>query len=198
VERIDFAQALAECINMVATAEPITKAAEPKRPSIPLAARLKAKNLYVYRDATHQQIAKETGLTVGASEMLAHREGWPKLKREREKAIESRSDARAEEGNLAIVEAVAGQAEEIVLSGLDRARDAVKRKGKDAAKNFQSWTGGIRNLVSAIKTIRAKDGSLPDSGPTSFNLFFVGVAAPSAAQAEPKSVEPIEVKQVTD
>lgn len=171
---------------------PVEAKRSPAAP-IPLSVRLKAKNLYLYRDATHQQIAKETGLTVGASEMLAHREGWVKLKRDRQKELESKSDTRAEKADLVIVEAIGSQAEEIALSGLERARDAVKRKGKDAAKNFQSWTGGIRNLVSAIKTIRARDGSGTDQPQSiAFNLFFTGRA--DAVKAEPKTVDPLPIE----
>lgn len=163
--------------------------------AIPLSTKLKVKNLYLFQDAPHERIAKETGLTVKAVGDVIHREGWPKIRRERERKLTEKSDARGEQADLVIVEAIGSQAEEIALSGLERARDAVKRKGKDAAKNFQSWTGGIRNLVSAIKTIRARDGSMPDSEPRNLNLFFVGLPG-AAPMPEPKPVTEISATKV--
>lgn len=182
---------------MVAEVEPVsaTKKKERNFAPLPIATKLKAKNMYLFQDATHEQIAKETGLTRDASENLAYREGWVKIRRERASILEKKADARAEQADLAIVEAIGSQAEEIALSGLERARDAVKRKGKDAAKNFQSWTGGIRNLVSAIKTIRARDGASVEQGPVNFNLFFVGQPM-GQGQGEPKQVVDVTAKTV--
>lgn len=186
---------------------PVAEKRVKKTSPLPIATKLKAKNLYLYQDASHQRIAKETGLSVDASESLAVREGWVEQRRARAKKLEEKSDARSEQADLAIVEAIGSQAEEIALSGLDRARDAVKRKGKDAAKNFQSWTGGIRNLVSAIKTIRAHDGgSLGNSESPTLNFFFVRASdqAPQTAQPDAKTedckivTEAVVTKQVTE
>lgn len=171
-----------------------------KRDTTPtaLVTKLKVKNLYLYQDASHKEIAKRTGLTESAVGNLIHRERWSQLKKEAARQLEDTHDARAQEAQQSIVEAIGSQAEEITLSGLERAREAVKRKGKDAARDFQSWTGGVRNLVQSIKAIRPGGAAIGGDGSvTNFNLFFAPVSP--QAQSEPKQAEAVKpADQVTD
>lgn len=159
---------------------------------LPLALKLRVKNLYIIGGKSHHEIAADTGMTPGAIATLCSRNGWTGEKRKREAQMVKKSDARIESQMSEAVEAISSEAQEIALSGLERARDAVKRKGKDAAKNFQSWTGGVRNLVQVIRAIENPgSGDAQPSGPA-INFFFAP-AAPAAA-SEPKRVEAVEVE----
>lgn len=157
----------------------------------PIELALKVKNLYLYQERGHADIAAQCGLTVKQVSNLIYREGWSKLKEERRRKIEESHDERATQSQLAVVEAIASQAEEIALSGLNRAREAVGQSGPDAAKNFQSWTGGIKNLVGAMKLVRGGSAAGMESGPT-MNLFFM--APGKAGPADPKQAEAIDIQ----
>lgn len=161
----------------------------PQAPSYSLALKLKVKNLYLIQHASHAEIAKQTKLTLPAVAGLIHREGWPALKKKQAEFAEISSDTHMSETAAQVVAAVTDQCTEIALSGLNRCRDAVSAKGKDAAKNFQSWTGGVRNLVSAIKTLQAQGPG--EAGGNTMNVFLI-----RAGDALPE--KPAEPKQVTD
>lgn len=158
-----------------------------ERDPIPLATRLKVKNLYLVRELKYELISKETGLTPKQIGNLIHREGWCDFKKERDRILEKAHDERASIAQTVIVEAIASQGEELALSGIDRAREAVKSRGKDAAKNFQSWTAAIKNIVGAVKTVRGSDIDANERGNVTANLFFLQMPA-EQKPSEPKSV----------
>jgi predicted transcriptional regulator len=155
---------------------------------IPMAVRWQIRSLYVFKGEQPIKIAKQVGLTAAQVSDYISNHGLAKERKANERKITAAHDARASESQLIAAEAIASQAEEIALSGLDRARDAVKRKGKDSAKNFQSWTGGIKNLVGAMKLVRGQVDPAA-GGSTTLNLFFCGLPA----EKEEKQVEPIDV-----
>jgi hypothetical protein len=100
-----------------------------------------------------------------------------------------------------VSEAIATESEEIAMSGLKRSRESAESREKDAAKDFQAWTGGARNLVNIARACRgldARNGN-GDAAASITNIFAVGSlsfgakpdAAPAHAHAsEPRNVTP--------
>lgn len=163
--------------------------------------RTKVKNLYFFQEASHERIAIETGLTISAVGGLINREGWAKEKRAREQRLRKAHDARSFGVDAELVEAIAAQSEELALSGIAQARKEVESGGDFAARNFQSWSGGVKNFVQVAKALREPSNALPSEGPTNFNFFFASPAASNTSNAqsneEPKKAEVIDLKEDT-
>jgi predicted DNA-binding protein YlxM (UPF0122 family) len=153
-----------------------------------VALRLKVRNLYLVQDLTHPEIAERTGLSLSAIRSYVSRAGLTKVKREHEAKALQVHDARAREGLDEISAAIASEAEEIALGGLDRARKAVGSRSDDAAKDFQAWTGGVRNLAQVAKLSRG-DGQVTPNGSITLNLFAVA----GAKEAKPVDAAAVDV-----
>lgn len=155
------------------TASPVPK---PRAKSIPLAfhARLKARNLYVGQGLSHQQIADRTGLTAKQVANLVAREKLFAVRQRREKGIESATDTQAHARLEAFNAQLAEEAEEISLGAIARAREEVERGDKDSPRNFQSYTGGILNLVKASRTVRGLDQKGGAQSGESATVIFIG------------------------
>ena len=125
---------------------------------IPLLTRLKVRNLYLGAGLPHAQIAEQTGLTVPAVQQLVSREGLPKIRAERAAALTKATNDRVEKQLSEAEASIADTAEELALRGLNKVREAVDRGDRDAARDFQAYTGGVKNLVGVAKLIRSIDG----------------------------------------
>ena len=133
-------------------------AIRPKASAIPLMTRLQARSLYLGGAATHAQIAQQTGLTESSVRQLICREGWPAIRAKRALSLTEATDRQVEKKLSEAEATIAESAEEIALAGLGKARDAVQRSDRDAARDFQAYTGGVKNLVGVAKLIRSIDG----------------------------------------
>lgn len=139
----------------------------------PLATRLKVRNLYLGQALNNQDIAERTGLTARQVGQMVYRDGLAKQKRRRAEKINAAADTRANAQLEAFNEQLAEEAEEISLGALERARQSVESVGEFAAKDFQSWTGGIRNLVQAARTVRGLDNRNGQSDTNQVSIYLV-------------------------
>ncbi len=174
---------------MVAESEIVAHAPKGYSP-LAMDVKLKIKNLYLYQGATYAQIAEATGATDQAIRNLIHKSGWSVERKAQLQRLEKTHDASALSESLASAEAIGSQCTELTLTSLNRTREALQSRDPDAARNFQSWTAGVRNLVSAIKTLQA--GGAADNGNTQINLFMIRAGD---AMGEVKQVTEIEPKQ---
>ena len=165
-----------------------------KQVSLDILTRTKLRNLYLVRGLTYNEIAKEIGVNTSVVTGFIARSKLREVKREYLAKSALAHDTRARANLTEISEAIAAQSEELALSGLERAGKAVISRDPTAAKDFQSWTGGVRNLAQVARLARA-DAPIEASGSISISLFNVRGEAPVT---EPKQVQPIEaeVKQL--
>ena len=160
---------------------------------LPLGIKLKARNLYLVQSLPYAEIAHQTGLSVQSLSSLAHREGWTKQRRARAAQITNRADARANRELDSINDAIASECEEIALQGLTRAKEESVSKGKFAARNFQSWTGGVSNLVKVQRAARGLDSreTGAQGNGNSLQLFFLNAQPAQIAARTEKPVTEI-------
>src|ERR1035441_5440744 len=161
-----------------------------KQVSLDILTRTKLRNLYLVRGLTYSEIAKECGVSVSVVTGFIARSKLREVKKEYLAKSIADHDARTRTSLSEISEAIATQSEEIALSGLERAGKAVVSRDPTAAKDFQSWTGGVRNLAQVARLARA-DAPIEASGSISISLFNVRGEAPVT---EPKQVQPIEAE----
>jgi len=164
---------------------------------IDVLAKQKAKNLYLYRNASHEEISLQCGLTVKAVGDLVSRSGWAKLKRERERRLSKAHDARSESVDTEIIEAIASESEQHALRALQKTGEALERNDRDAAKDSQAYSATAKNLVGVARAIRDPASASAGEGSTNFNLFFMAAPAVAPQKAVEKIAEPIDVKSVT-
>ena len=183
------------------TAQGSKKPKEPKklnkgfRQPVPLITRMKVRNLYLGACLGNIEIGEQVGLTANQVAQIVYRDGLPAIrKRKQAKAIEA-TDARTDETLEQFNEQLAREAEEISLGALQRAREEVDSPGEFGARNFQSWTGGINNLVKAARTVRGLDAKQAADAGSTVNLFIVSGerVQRSEARPEPKNVTPEQV-----
>jgi hypothetical protein len=167
------------------------------RANIDILTATKIRNCYLYQDLTHRQIAERTGLTerVIASYVVRHR--LTAEKKTRYAKTLASHDARARDSVDTICEAIASNAEEIALNGLTRARESVEtpERFKDPAKDFQAWTGGIRNLVQASRQVRGLDQKGSESSSVNVSLYVT--RGECVQRSEPMNVTPVSAKLST-
>lgn len=163
---------------------------------IPIGVKLRARNLYLVHGLPYAEISEQVGLTVQQLGALAHREGWTKNKARNRAKMIARADARIDRDIDETNEALARESEEIALKALGKAREEVESGGEFAARNFQSWTGGVSNLVKVQRLTRGLDGE-QQQGATNVSLsLFCVQASPApqpAAERQEKRVEPLSV-----
>lgn len=156
----------------------------------PLLVKLKARNLYLVQGLTHKEIASQTGLSLLASQQLASRNGWTELRRKSKERILAKQDAKLEEQSKEALDAIASVSEQHAVRGLERVGEALESYGDFSARDFQSWTGGVKNLVSIMREIRAPQEQAQVKGAT-LNMFIIraGDAAVPAVAAAPVEVK---------
>lgn len=174
-----------------ATKKPDRERTRGKFKEIPVLIRLKARNLYLIQGLSHQEIAAQTGLTRQSSEALAHREGWVKVKRERTKRLVEKYDSRVEAAGNEAIDAIADVSTQLSMEGLGRVSEALQDRSQFAARDFQSWTGGVKNLVSIMREIRAPSETTPGNAGLVAFVIRVGDEAPSAPAKTEVNVTPV-------
>jgi hypothetical protein len=148
---------------------------------LPLLVRLKARNLYLVQGLGHSEIAQACGITQQASYKLVSREGWAALRKGQKRDLLAKQDARMHETQSEALDAIADVSSQHALQGLDRVGEALSDSGEFAARNFQSWTGGVKNLVSIMRDIRAPQSEAPEGA--RLNVFVLRVG--DQVQAKP-------------
>ena len=175
---------------MVAESQSID--ASPRK--IPLGTVLKVRNLYLIHGLSNVDIASQVGLEVKAVGQLVFRKGWTKIRQKKVAEITQRADARMEREVDEINDAIASECEEIALQGLGRAKQAAESQDEFAARNFQSWSGGVSNLVKVQRACRGLDSNVgkDSEGARTVNLsFFVGSLSQSDRAQGMKCVGPV-------
>lgn len=132
---------------------------------------LKCRNLYLLQALSYSEIASQTGLTSWQVNGLVQRRGWVRERQRREARVRESADARTRETLDTVQSALAEQCEEIAFAGLTRAREATESSSEMAAKDFQSWAGGIRALSQVARTARGLDGEQASSA-TQVNVYL--------------------------
>ncbi len=160
-----------------------TKPKPPRNTPIPLLSRLKARNLYLIQGLPYKAISAETGLLVPAIQQLAHREGWVALRRAAKQRLLSKQDADIAEHQSEAMEAIASLSEQHVIKSMERIGQSLERTDQFAARDFQSFTGGARNLVSIMKEIRQPEQQSVD-GSRGLSVFVVRVGEAAQPKQE--------------
>ena len=176
-------------------AKPIVPKLRHRRFTLDLLTKSKIRNSYLYGNYTQPEIADSVSAPLTVVRAYIQRCKLPAEKRRRESKAIQVADARASEQLTSNVIAIVDQAEELQLNGLRRAAISVESKDPSAPKDFQAWTGGVRNLAQVARLARA-DAPIEAAGSVTLNLFNVRGERPIA---EPKPVQPIEaeVKQLS-
>ena len=119
--------------------------------------KVRIRNLYLVQCLPYAEIARRVDCPLSTVTRFIERQKLPAIRKENEAKAAARHDAQVRESVDEISEAIASQSEEIALSGLERAREATEDRGEFAAKDFQSWSGGVSNLVKTARAIRGMD-----------------------------------------
>lgn len=182
---------------MVAEAQvmPVKRKKGERGPSIPVLTRLQARNLYLHECLPTKLIAERTGLPVGTLHSMFQKEGWTKLRREMEARLISKQDARGDEIRAQAEEAIAARATAIAAKALTVTEAGLDQGDLDGAKQAQAASSALKNLVTSARVLQTQPGSAVESGPTNFNLFFVGQPM-GQGQGEPKHVTEVTAKTV--
>lgn len=135
--------------------------------------KVQIRNLYMVDGMSPAQIGQRVGVKPGVVSGLVRHNGWSVSRKKMESNFSTETLVRAEEKLDEVSRAIANQSEEIALLGLQRARDAAIEHGEYAAKDFQSWTGGIRNLVTVSRACRGLEAAGGGAVNPSVNFFAV-------------------------
>ncbi len=140
----------------------------------PLLLRLKARNLYLVQGLGHKEIGAQIGISEHASQQLAFREGWTELRKKSKRDLLSKQDARMAAAQSEALDAIASVSEQHAIKGLERVGEALEARGEFAARDFQSFTSGVKNLVSIMREIRTPDAQ-QTPGSSQLNVFVMRV-----------------------
>lgn len=172
---------------MVAATAELPEKPKVRQGEIPVFTRMKARNLYLGQCLSYKEISAATGLPVPTLEKLASREGWTKLRRAAKERLLEESNTRVSAVAQEALEAISDEMVVLTAESLTRVRESLDRTDKDAAKDFQAYTAGAKNLATTAKALRETGKGSQETTVTNFNLFFAG-ANPTAIQ--PKTVSP--------
>jgi hypothetical protein len=168
-------------------AKPIVPKLRQRRFILDLLTKSQIRNAYLYGNSSQPEIADRVSAPLGVVRAYITRAKLPAEKRRRETKAIQVADARASAELTSNVIAIVDQAEELQLNGLRRAAISVESKDPSAPKDFQAWTGGVRNLAQVARLARA-DAPIEASGSISISLFNV------KSEREPKQAEVVEVE----
>lgn len=160
---------------MVAVAEaPLSASVVLKRKQdrIPLLTRVKVRNLYLNQELPYREIAIHAGITEGQVDTVIKGDGLAQLRKRRKLELIAKADARTDAKTSQVAEAIADEGDEIALGSLGKAKECIANGGKDAAKDFQSWTAGLRNVVTVSRLCRGQDQQQQATG-ASVNVFVL-------------------------
>jgi hypothetical protein len=140
----------------------------------------KCKALYVVKGLGRKEICERMNVSEDAFSNWTSRYGWTEEKRQRATRLEKTALARATDENASFLESMATQAEELAEDGMQMAREHVQSSSEFAARNFQSATQGVKNVVDVY--FRAR-------GIAVFNIQSVFVRAEPAEREEKRVVD---------
>lgn len=142
--------------------------------AIPLPVRLRIRNLYLTQGLSDSVIAKRVNLTIIQVRGIIRREGLPELRKPRKLSLTQAADARTQEQVGELIETFARETEELALGGMQRARECIDSQSEYAAKDFSSWSSGVRNFIQVARQARGLDTE-GQRGNATHNLnVFVG------------------------
>lgn len=183
---------------MVSVSEPdslVQEVAGKRRPAapIPLATRIKARNLYVLQQIGASAVAAQTGLTTEQVYSLAAREGWTKARAMTKAREIEKHDAKALEAMTELTEATAMEASELTMETFRAAKEAMAKGGPFLAKDMQAWSTATKNYVGIWRQAKGLDSAQQqaNAAPTlNVSMFFMRGPASEATRSEPAHVEP--------
>jgi len=123
----------------------------------------KCKALYVVKGMGPTDISKETGVANQTVRHWISKGQWMSEQKARLTRLENVAVARATDQNAAFLESMAAQSEDLAESGMEMARKHVASADDYAARNFQSATQGIKNVVDVYFRARGIDGKTTGS-----------------------------------
>ncbi len=159
-------------------------------PEVPILSRLQARNLYLNECLPYRTISERTGIPTVTLMRMASKEGWTAVRRAQKERLIAKQDARGNEMRDQVVDAIASASEQYAIRGLQRVGEALERTDRDAAKDFQALTAGVKNLATTARAMREPVGAgSSEQGPSAFNFFFIQPGAPVAHHEVKKVVE---------
>jgi len=118
----------------------------------------KAKALYIVKGLGPTEICARTDVPGETLSNWIARGKWVSERKARQLRLERNAVARASDENAAFLESMATQAEELAEDGMQLAREHVQSGSEFAARNFQSATQGVKNVVDVYFKARGLDG----------------------------------------
>lgn len=123
----------------------------------------KAKALYIVKGLGPSEICKALDIPSDTMRNWTTRGQWVAERKARLARLEKNALARATDENAAFLESMASQAEDLAESGMEMARKHVASADDYAARNFQSATQGVKNVVDVYFKARGIDGKTTGS-----------------------------------
>jgi transposase len=136
----------------------------------------KCKALYVVKGLGRKEICERLGISGDALSNWTTRYNWTAERRARMTRLEKSADSRANDENAAFLESMATQAEELAEDGMQLAREHVTSSSEFAARNFQSTTQAVKNLVDVYFRARGIDSKTTGSATVNVQALFVSSA----------------------
>lgn len=161
---------------------------------IPLATRIKARNLYVLQQLGAPEVAKAVGLKPDQIYSLASREGWTKVRAQIKADSIEKQDARALADNDELVAATAMESAELTLDTFKAAKLAMLEGGPMAAKDVQAWSQATKNYVGIYRQAKQLDQANDAAAGSQINVMFVG-SLPRSAERITRNVTPAPAAQ---
>jgi hypothetical protein len=144
----------------------------------------KCKALYVVKGLSPKDVVQRTGVSLEALGNWTQRYGWTAEKRARLTRLEKNAVTRAEDSNAGFLESMGTQAEEIAEDAMQMSREYAVARDPFAAKNLQSATQSVKNMVDVYFKARGLDGK--NGGNSVVNIGSVYVNnAPLQRDAKP-------------
>lgn len=147
----------------------------------PASVKARAKSLYLVKGLPPRDIADELGIPVGAIHDWSSRCGWTKTRAAKLLQLDGKLDS-VIPGTDEFMDVVAVESEDIALAGFQKARESTQSDSEFAAKDFASWTSGVKNLVGMYRTAKGLD-TQAGTAQITFNAFY-SPTAPKEKQAD--------------
>lgn len=146
-----------------------------------------AKALYVVKGLMPNEICSKLKVPTDTLSNWIARYHWVKERKARLTRLENTFLARANDENAAFLESMATQAEELAEDGMQLAREHVTSSSEFAARNFQSASQGVKNMVDVY--FRARGIDAKNTGSATINVQALFVSSAPIAREEKTVVE---------
>jgi transposase-like protein len=158
-----------------------------KRTTYSLATIAKAKALYLVKGLGPTEICERLNVPPDTLRNWTQRGNWTAERKARIIRLEQAALTRAHDENSAFLESMATQAEELAEDGMQLAREHVTSSSEFAARNFQSASQGIKNMVDVY--FRARGIDAKNTGSATINVQALFVSSAPIAREEKTVVE---------